>query len=722
MNGRSERLKGLAAGLAAGVALLATGAHAQTGETIELDTVVVEGGGGTGAGSAGPERANGPVDGVTAKRSATGTKTVVTADQIEILAAQNPSEALRYNAGVQVERFGNDPRYDWIKIRGFDTPIFLNGLQLPNSTYATPRYEPYGIERLEVLKGPASVLYGQSPPGGIVNLVTKKPLDETQREVRFQVGNHDRFQASFDVTGPIDDEKTLLYRLIGLGRLSDTEVDFVNDDRAFVAPSFTFAPNPDTTLTIEAFYIKDDAKSLQFLPSQGTLNANPFGQIPRDLFTGEPGFDDFEREQFGIGYEFEHHFDANLSVKQNLRYTDVDVNLPVVRGFGFAGANNFRNLTRRAVVFDDRIDGLTLDNQVLWTTQTGALDHQILAGLDYRQFDSGFSTRLSTIQTLDVFNPVYGRPFAFPPVTGDIGQSVEQVGLYLQDQIRYDRLVLLLSGRHDWADNETTNRLTDVERLQSDSEFTGRAGLLLELDNGFSPYVSYSTLFQPTVGIAFSGGLSAPAFSPTGEPFEPTTGDQVEAGLKFQPPGTNSLFTASLFRIEQENLLVARVGGGQEQVGAVAVNGFEFEAKVDMTDRLALIASYSYLDSEITNALDSSVIGNQLPVTPEHQAAAFANYTFGSGTLDGLSLGAGVRYFGKHQGNQANTLELPSYTLVDAVAKYDLGALDNRFEGAELAVNANNLFDKDYVATCGDLSTCYYGNGRQVFGTLTYRW
>lgn len=733
--GRATLLMGTA------ISALAIGAAAAQDTTvIELDTVVVEGGGSGVAGSASPERADGPVEGVVATRSATGTKTdtpiastpqsisVITADQIEILAAQNPSEALRYNAGVQVERFGADPRYDWIKIRGFDAPAYLDGLLLPNSTYATPRYEPYGIERLEVLKGPASVLYGQSPPGGLINFVSKKPLNETRREVEFQVGSYGRTQGAFDFTGPMNDEGTMLYRLIGLGRLSDTQVDFVNDDRAFIAPSFTYAPTAQTSLTLNAFYIKDDAKSLQFLPSQGTRFPNPNGQIPRDRFTGEPGFDDFEREQWGIGYEFEHRFSEELLVRQNLRYTDVDVNLPVVRGFGFPSVGgvptNFRNLTRRAVIFDDEIGGLTVDNQLLYDFATGAVEHTVLAGLDYRQFDSGFRTHLAPTSPLDVFAPNYGAAITPPPLTGNIDQSVEQTGIYVQDQIRYDRLVLLLSGRQDFADNDTFNRISGARASQDDSKFTYRAGALYELDHGISPYVSYATLFQPTVGVGFSGGLSSVVAGAGGVAFEPTTGDQLEAGVKYEPTFIDGLLTASVFQITQENVLVTDTAnpGFQTQAGEVEVRGFEIEGKVSLTGNLDVIASYSYLDSEITRNSNPLFVGSDLPVTPNHQAAAFASYTFDGGALGGLTLGAGLRYFGEHWGNLANDLRMPSYTLVDAVANYDLGYLDARFEGAEIAVNASNLFDKDYVSTCNDLNTCYYGNGRQVFGTLRYKW
>ncbi|WGF88242.1 TonB-dependent siderophore receptor [Marinivivus vitaminiproducens] len=723
-----------ATGLAAACLPAAAQQSGAPGDVIELGPLVVEG--------ETVERADGPVEGFVATRSAIGTKTdtslmetpqsisVVTADQIRALGAQNPSEALRYTPGVQVERFGNDPRTDWIKIRGFDAPYFLDGMQLPTGTYATPRYEPYGIERLEVLKGPASVLYGQTPPGGLLNFVSKKPLEESQGEVRLQYGNHDRYQGAFDLTGPLNEDRTLLYRFTALGRKSDTKVDHVNDDRVFFAPGFTWAPSERTSLTIQGHYIKDDTKALQFLPSQGTLNDNPNGDISRSRFLGEPDFDNYDRKTYGIGYEFRHELTDGLTLRQNARYGGTDTDLPVVRGFGFPAENgeitDFTNVTRRAIVFDDEVDGVTIDNQAIWETRTGPLDHTVLAGVDARRFEANFSFRNGEAPGLNVFDPEYGQPFDYPGVVSDTHQTIWQVGVYLQDQIRFDRLVLLLSGRHDWVRNDAKDKLLNTSDAEADNKFTGRAGLLYELGGGFAPYVSYATLFEQPVGVSYGGGLTSPAgATASGQPFRPTTGYQVEGGLKWQPPGTDSLVTASVFSITQEDVLIpdAANPGFQTQTGEVRVQGFELEAKVDLTEQLTLLAGYAYMDSEIRESGNPASVGNDLPVTPRHQASAFASYGFDEVPyLDGLTLGAGIRYFGDHFGDEANTVDISSYTLVDAVARYDLGALDRRLEGTAISLNANNVFDKNYVATCNNLSTCYYGTSRQVLATLSYSW
>jgi iron complex outermembrane receptor protein len=291
-------------------------------------------------------------------------------------------------------------------------------------------------------------------------------------------------------------------------------------------------------------------------------------------------------------------------------------------------------------------------------------------------------------------------------------QELSQVGLYAQDQIKFDRFVLMLSGRNDWADTSTRNRLVARRSTQDDSEFTGRVGLLYNFDNGIAPYVSYATSFQPTIGT-----------SSAGTPFEPTTGEQIEAGIKYQPVGTNALFTVSAYNLTQQNALVPDTlnPGFQVQQGEVRVRGLEFEGKVGLADGLDLIASYAYTDSEITRGAPA-VVGNEIPVTPRNQAAAWLNYAFQGGPLEGLSIGAGVRFFGNHFGDQANTLRIPSYTLVDAAIRYDFGKLNPKLAGAELALNVSNLFDNEYVSTCGDLNTCYWGNPRTVLATLSYRW
>lgn len=731
----SRKLRFLIRASAAAAAFGGGASHAQNDVT-QLDEISVQGQG-VDAG----ERADGPVRGFVATRSATGAKTdlplketpqsisVVTQDQIQAIGAQTPTEALRYTAGVQADRYGGDPRYDWLKIRGFDSPEYLDGLQLPKGIYAWPRYETYGIERLEVLKGPASVLYGQSPPGGLVNFVSKKPLDVAQNEVVLTLGNRDRIQGAFDVTGPANAEGTVLYRMVGLGRLSDTIVDHVENDRAFFAPSVTFKPSESTSLTVLAHYIRDDSKALQFLPEAGTLKSiKGYGKLPRSLFIGVDGYDDFEREEWGVGYEFEHRFENNVTFRQKARYTSVDINLPVVRG-GFAPSLDETKINRIAVRFDDTAKGLTVDNQLAYELQTGAISHNFLVGFDYRDFDLDYVANTGQYAAYDILNPQPDAPITGLRTTTSNKQTLRQAGFYAQDQIKFDRFVMLLSGRYDDVTNKTSNRLPPTASSPAkvnakDSEFTYRAGLLYNFDNGVSPYVSYSTMFQPASGFSAASGSIGTGVDADGRPFKPTTGDQIEAGVKYQPPGTRSLFTAAVYDITQKNVTVAALTGSiQEQVGEVRMKGFEAEAKLGFDNGWDAVAAFTYSDSEIAKAVQPTVKGNRFPTTPKYQASGFVTYTFQTGALEGFGLGGGVRYYGSHYGDQANLLKIPSYTLFDATARYDLAKVSSRLEGVHATVTATNVFDKKYVASCVDrVSGCYWGNARTVIGTLAYRW
>lgn len=698
-------------------ALLVCGqAQAQdTASPTRLDRITIEGQG---------ESAYGPVDGIVAERSASGTKTdtplietpqsisVVSAEQMQEQAVQSTAEALRYVPGISSEVFGADPRVDWIRSRGFQVPEYLDGLRLPRGVYAWPNIDPYLLERIEVLKGPTSGLYGQTPPGGLVNMVSKRPTDEPLREIQFQTGDPARGQVAFDFGGALDPEGLLSYRLTGLGRLADTEIDFIEDDRLEIAPAVTWSPDAATSLTLLGHYITKDSKSLQFLPAEGTALFNPNGQIPRDTFVGEPGFDDFDYEQWGIGYLFEHQFDNGMTLRQNLRYGSVDFDLDVVRthpAFGLRADNE--SLARIAARIQDETTALTVDTNLTQRFQTGAFEHEVLAGVDFIDQSTDYLFATGPVADLNIYNPTYGATVGALSVGTSEDQSLRQLGIYLQDQITFDNWHFVFSGRHDWSDSETLNRRTGIVSGTDDGQFTGRAGVLYAFDNGISPYASYSTSFEPQLGLDAAGN-----------PFVPTEGEQFEVGIKYQPLGSNSLFSLAAYELKQDNLVVTNIATStREQVGEVRVRGIEAEARVDLLNGWEIIGSYAYQDSEITRASDGTE-GNRLPYVPEHQASAWVNYTFDTGRLAGLSLGGGVRFVGSAFGDNRNTLETDAYTLVDAGLSYDFGVNNEKLEGLNLAVNVSNLFDEEYVASCNNLNACYWGNSRTIRGTLTYRW
>jgi iron complex outermembrane receptor protein len=716
--------------LSALLVALATTASAQQNEpAIRLDTIEVQGT---------SEQALGPVTGYVATRSATGSKTdtpiielpqtvnVVTAHQIRAQGAQSVSEALRYTAGVRGETYGAASQFDsYTQIRGFKGDLFLDGLRLPDGAatadWTTSVVEPYGLERIEILRGSSSALYGQSGPGGLINMVSKRPSATPFREVQLQTGSFGRLQGAFDVSGPIDPQGTFLYRLTGLARNSGTQTDFIDDDRLFVAPAFTWRPSADTTLTVMGQYLRErnGKTSFNYLPTSGTLYPNPVnGRLPWNRYAGEPGFDRFDRDQGSIGYAFEHRFNDSLTFSQNLRYTQNDVYLRALNRNGELLPDN-RTLNRAAFRIDAAARAFTLDNRLEARFGTGPLAHTALIGLDYRNEISQYDVGRGPAPSIQIFNPVYGAPVADPGINFQRKDAeLRQLGLYAQDQIKFGGWIATFSGRYDIAETQTRTQTLTTNALARTSTtnraFSGRAGLSYVFDNGIAPYVSVSTSFQPTAATDFSGNA-----------FKPLTARQYEAGIKYQPNGINASLTAAVFDIRQENALTADPNPAhpfaQVQLGEVAVRGFDVEARAQLSEGLGLIASYAFLDHEITKSSVATDIGKRLPGTPMHQASLWVDYAVQGGPFAGLSLGGGVRFVGSTYDTN-NTVRIPSYTLVDASLGYDLGKLAPTLTGAKLSVVARNLFDRYYVSQCGNVPGCTLGSRRTVLATLSYRW
>jgi len=353
-----------------------------------------------------PESAFGPVDGFVATRSATGIKTdtpiveipqsisVITADRMEQLGANTLSEALNYTAGVRSDIYGTDSRYDWLSIRGFDAyfpGFYFDGLfARNNNTWAAWKVEPYGAERIEVLKGPSSVLYGQMNPGGLVNIVTKRPKPEPFGEVGIQFGNFDRIQPYFDIGGNVTEDGKVLYRFTGLGLSTDTQVDYVTDDRFYLAPAVTFRPSSDTTLTVLGYYLDEKTGvTSNFLPAEGSLLPNPNGRVRRSFFSGEPNNDHFDTEQWAVSYFLEHRFNDVWRVRQNARYGRIDLDFTSLYGTGLDPTDPTKRLFLRNAFFSDESVGqFVIDNQAQANFSTGAIDHTLLMGVDYQNTHS----------------------------------------------------------------------------------------------------------------------------------------------------------------------------------------------------------------------------------------------------------------------------------------------------------------------------------------------
>ncbi len=678
------------------------------------------------------ESAWGPVEGYTATRTAAGTKTdtalveaprsisVATRQQMDDRSVHSLDDAVRYMPGITASSYGSDTRADWLRVRGFEPTQFLDGLPLPKGVYANPKQETWNLDRLALLRGPASSVYGQTPPGGLLDMVSRRPSAEASSEIQLQYGSDNHRQINFASTGKIDDAGQFLYGLSGVVRDSGTQVDHVDNKRYNIAPSLTWNIDDDTRLTLLSQFTRDDTGiTSQFLPIQGTKIKSPLGDISHHKNLGDPDWEYYDRTYYALGYAFEHRLNDVWQFKQNLRYTKSDLSFQSLTpgSYPFTTVDAEGNVGRTSTSVDEDISQFAVDNNFQADFATGEVRHTLLLGLDHQRSNTNYTSIFGDGLQTNVINPIYGQPIVRPARSTafyDYNQKTYQTGLYVQDQMALDQWRLTLGGREDWVHTSTQFiNQSDATNTQRDKKFSGNAALSYVFDNGFVPYLSYAESFQPTTG--------ADATS-TGS-LKPTEGKQWELGIKYQPPGSKTLLTAAVYDLTQKNVAVNTFVNNvsvTSQTGEVKVKGLELEAVSDVTDNLKVIAAYTLAKSEVQKGVDK---GNRLQLMPNQQASLWTDYTWHAGVLDGFGIGAGVRYTGNTYGDKANTWlgKTDAYTVFDASVHYDLGRLDNSLKGASLAVNATNLFDKDYISTC-DSFYCYYGDQRSVVASATYKW
>ncbi|HTU13437.1 MAG TPA: TonB-dependent siderophore receptor, partial [Allosphingosinicella sp.] len=589
-------------------------------------------------------------------------------------------------------------------------------------------------------------LYGQTAPGGIVNLVSKRPLfDDWHGEVLGQVQgftdlNHWRFQAGGDVTGPV--APGVAIRLVGLLSDGGNQPDRTSNSRYYLAPSVGFRLGADTTWTILGQYQRDQGgATFQFLPARGSLNQTNGRRMALENYIGEPDWNQFDRDQYLIASFFEHRFNEHFALRNNSRYTHLETLYRVVVLAGdtllacpaappaavIPGCIPGQTIQRRAVQGTGQSDGFATDTQFEARFNTGAIEHVLLAGIDYFHTDwehyrDGVAPAL-VLPLLDIFNPTPRGVNGYATgLTPQIYSEVvsEQTGIYLQDQISIGNLRVAIGGRQDWASDDILNPVNNRRFVVDSDAFTWRVGAVYLFDFGLAPYASYSESFLPL--------QNDPSTNATGQPFLPTTGQQYEIGLRYQPPGQNIFITLSAYEITQQNLLTPAPAGTplcgitncQVQTGEGRFRGLELEGRASLRNGLSIIGTVTKIDAEVTESNTVVQVGNTLPQVPDWQASLFVDYRLLNGPLEGIGLGGGVRYTGDSFGDTANTLLIPSYTQFDLFMRYDVPA-GRGLDGLSFALNARNLFNKQYVATCTATSACYWGAGRAVTARIQYR-
>lgn len=679
------------------------------------------------------ESAWGPAATIAAKHTATATKTdtpiektpqsisVVTREEMDLKQPGTVKDALSYTPGVFATR-GSSTTFDVVSIRGFTTSTtvntnqYLDGMKLQGDNYSEASIDPYFLERVELLRGPVSVLYGKSHPGGVVSMVTKRPTTEPLKEVQFKMGTHNLWQTGFDFSDAIDDNGEFSYRLTGLGRSQNAQQENIKSTRYAIAPAFSWRPDDKTDFTLLSNFQSDpDAGYYGWLPREGTVvpyydAAGKAHKLPTDFNEGEKD-NRLSRRQQLIGYSFAHGFDDTFTVRQNLRYTRVHTLYTSTYGNGYQAP---AQINRAFVRSDEDLNSFTVDTQLQSDFATGAVDHTLLTGVDYLRMRNDIDADYGTANPISMTNPQYGNANVNINFPYAVINRQEQTGLYVQDQAEWNKWILTLGGRYDFAKTSTFTRSSSSLAEINDEQFTWRGGLNYVFDNGIAPYISYSESFEPISGSTLGG-----------KPFDPSRGKQYEAGVKYVPKDLPVTVTAAVYQLTKDKNLTADPANTAFSVqgGEIRSRGFELEAKAAATQNINITASYSFTDAEYTH--DTLYEGKRPAEIPRNMASLWADYTFHETALSGLTLGAGARYVGNTSsfygsGPKTNqTFNVASYTVADAMVKYDLARFG--LPGSSIGVNVNNLFDREYVSSCYRDHACYWGAERQIVGTATFR-
>ncbi len=658
---------------------------------------------------------------------------VIDASEIKDLGLQNLNQALRYVAGVTPETRGASAEvYDQFKLRGFDAPIFLDGLKefTSASGYAAQQVDVSRLDRVEVLKGPSGALYGQSGPGGLIDEQSKLPLDRSfYGAVSGTYGNYNLYRLDGDIGGRAG--QNILWRVYGSANGADTQQTYGKRARQTVSGAVTLGSGPSTSLTVLANYSHDPRNGDYGVdPTLGTLIANPAGKISTKFYGGEPG-DYFSRSQASLTYIFKHDFGSGWAFRSSGRYQYVHSALGIVYTSGgpAVAENDPTVYSRASYATREQLNDWTFDNRLTGHFDTGPLHHSILLGVDRQVAHSAELYTFGPATNIDVFNPVYGtmptpaNPYVVPSYTG-VGYGTAQFeetrtrqqGIYAQDQISVGDLRVTLSGRQDWT------RQTLGTDVQHDQKFTWRAGALYATRIGLSPYVSYSTSFEPQASQLASGGLA-----------KPSLGKQFEAGLKYQVPGTAILITGAWFHIDQTNVVESDpITFLASQVGKVRSRGVEVEASAPLPYGFNTKLAFSRQSVKVLeNAVDPKAVGHDLDSVGRGGITAYLDWSPKSGRLQGLTVGGDIRHVDSVYGDfytdpvtlASNPVRTPAVTLFDALLRFDLDRVNPRLRGLTVGINSTNLFDKKYLTSClAQYGWCWYGQRRTVQGTIGFTW
>ncbi|KZM39810.1 ligand-gated channel protein [Marinomonas sp. SBI22] len=632
----------------------------------------------------------------------------ITEEELDVRGTESVAEAVRYVSGINTElRGGAVTRLDLFNIRGFTNyQNYYDGLQLLfNDWNLQPQIDAIAIDQVEVFKGPTSTLYGAMPPGGMVNVIGKAPQAESAHSVEVSVGSDSKKEVEFESRGALSD--TLNYSLVGLVRSKDGQAVTSEEERIVIAPSLDWKVSEDTLINFNMYYQKDPSMGVySSLPSKGTVYSNINGPLDSDAYAGDANWEAFEKEVLLLGYKFDHRFNDTWSFLQNVRLMDASAYQE--NTYSTSLNADERTLNRRAYLTDEDSKGITLDNQFSGAFDIGEVEHNVLVGVDYFKLESDIKYEDAVAPSIDLYNPNHYQisagslNFSASGYTSDFDIEKEQTGVYLQDQMRIDQWVVIAGARYDDYHSQEqgvkygSNTNTKVDQAQ----LTGRVGALYEMENGFSPFVSYAQSFEPVSGS-----------DKNGKAYDTSTANQLELGVKYEGNGTQASLTT--YQILKENVLTRDPAGtayDKIQVGEVRSRGVELDLHKALSEQMDVRVAVTVQDVEVTK--DNSGIQGNTPIwVPEQQVSTWLNYQLTEGTMQGAQVGAGVRYIGKMQLDAANSNTVPSATLVDLSMAYDLENTSASLAGASVRLSVSNALNETYYS-CYDASNCWFGDER----------
>ncbi|GGK63324.1 TonB-dependent siderophore receptor [Rufibacter glacialis] len=616
-------------------------------------------------------------------------------DQLQVVKIE---DAMRNVSGVSVET-GFGSRTDIFQIRGFRTDqnsIFKNGFRNPARTYR----ESANVQQIEVMKGPASVLYGVSDPGGLINITTKKPTAYTFQSVQLTANNFGMIRPAVDLGGTIGESKALKYRFNGVYERNESFRDFMKTKRYFVAPSITYDFSPNTTLSVEAELLNHNMPS-----DRGIFAVNgKIADVPRSRSLGEPDNYSFYQNRF-VQYNLLHKLNDTWSLRHaaNFNY-GTETRKLVEQNTLVRNSDRLINRRYQDQYYFERY--FATQNEIYGRFATGSqIQHRTVAGFEYSSFLLDLNVKRAAYDVLDIYNPVYSskpKPVDKLATSQDYQDVTRNYGFYVQDFITINqRLNVLLGARYDLFDYRSENYFGKDTVEQKNRSFNPRIGVLYELYGPLSVFANYSTGFQTEIGRTLEG-----------DTFDPLTTQQMEGGIKLGLFQDRLNLTSSYFKIKKSNISAvdARDNNFRVQIGEVISEGMEVDVTGEVLPGLNLIATYSYINAKVSSD-GSTAKGTRFQNVSPHNFTFWSTYELQQGFLKGLGFGGGFTSVQSRPGDATDSFRLPGYTKVDATVFY-------RIKRFHVSVNGKNLTDEHYYDGAQSATAIMPGAPRTIIGTV----